>query len=507
MPGFQPRLTTDHVWYNGTDIHTYALATGLGIRITEIRGWDERPDVRDVREVRFQQHGEYVDNVFLGGRTITIQGVIHGSSWVNLQSRKRELAALFAPTSTEVLLKIPDPATASPTAVYATTGMTGYERTNVRPIESIAFGDMIGVGAMTFQVILRASDPRIYSDVATSTDSGTTGTASRTCVVDQAGTFETPPSLSVTGPTGSSWSITEPTSTLSLSMSGITLTSSDVVTFDTDDRTIDIQATYSRVRLLTGSVIAQWMLNETSGLVADNAQGTATYDGTYAGGVTLNQAGPASGIASANFDGVDDRVDITYNAALAPSALTFEIWVNADTSSAQAAIADFANTATNGWALLWELGGGFSVRNPGATSVQALNPPYNSTGTWYHVVVTLTASTICLYVNGTLVSSGAYAYTPPTAENYCLGRLSSGASPFDGKLAAATIYSGAFSASQVAELYAASAATTTLNGYTYLVATSSKWANLGTASSTFTLASSGLNTGSKLNVTYRDARL
>jgi hypothetical protein len=45
------------------------------------------------------------------------------------------------------------------------------------------------------------------------------------------------------------------------------------------------------------------------------------------------------------------------------------------------------------------------------------------------------------------------------------------------------------------------------SAYTYLTASSTTWATLGTGSSTYTLASSGLNTGSKLNITYRDARL
>jgi ABC-type bacteriocin/lantibiotic exporter with double-glycine peptidase domain len=59
----------------------------------------------------------------------------------------------------------------------------------------------------------------------------------------------------------------------------------------------------------------------------------------------------------------------------------------------------------------------------------------------------------------------------------------------------------------VAELYAASAATGTVSAYSYLSADTARWANLGTGSSTYTLDSTGLNTGSKLNVKYRDARL
>lgn len=510
MPGFQPRITTDHVWYNGTDIHTYAIATGLGIRLTEIRGWDERPDVRDVREVRFQQHGEYADDVYLGGRTITVMGAIHGSSWVDLQARKRAFAALVQPTSDEVLFKIPDPATVAPTAVYSTTGMTGYERASVRPVEGIAFGDMIGACAMTFQIILRASDPRIYSDVETSTDSGTTGTASRTVVVDQAGTFETPVTLTVTGPTASTWTVSEPSSGLTIGTTTLDLIASETVTLTALERTVVYTSTYGAVRLQRGDVIAQWMLAETSGTTADNAQGTAAYDGTYTGTFALNQSGPASGIASVDLNGSSGYVTVTYAAALVPSESTIEGWVYFDSLSGTQTIFD-AFDSNSGWYVGYESGtGSFHVTVGNGTTTTTAYGTSPAVSTWYHIAATVSTvtDTVYLYVNGAFAGSASLAgLSMPGAGAIQIGRGPTTSSYFNGKVSAFTLYSGALSAPTIAELYAASASTTSLNGYSYLTAATARWANLGTASSTYTLASTGLNTGSKLNVTYRDARL
>jgi len=510
VPGYQPRIGTDHVWFNGTDIHTFDAATGLGIRITELRGWDERPDVRDVRELRSGQDGEYADNLYLGGRTITVIGAVHGSSWVDLQARKRALAAVVQPASTEVLFKVPDPATSSPTAVYATTGMTGYERVSGRVVEAIQFGDMIGSRGMTFQFSMRASDPRVYSDVETSTDSGATGTAARTVTVDQTGTYATPPALVVTGPTASSFSVSEPTSGLSIAINGLTLLANDYVTIDCDERAIGYTSTYSSVRLNRGDVIAQWMLAETSGTTADNAQGAATYDGTYTGGFTLNQSGPSAGIAAVTFNGTTGYVTIPYSAVLNPDTLTIEGWVYVAASGGTQTVIDTLDS-NRGWSL--ELAGGTIWRvstGDGATTLDSGGFGGTITvGTWNHfaVVVDTLADTVKVYSNGAdAVNYGMSGFTKATSGAMQFGR--SGTTDYlNGSLSALTMYNSALSAAQVAALYAARTSTTEVSGYSYLNAASSRWANLGTGSSTYTLASSGLGSGSKLNVTYRDARV
>lgn len=516
MPGYQPRLFTDHVWVNGTDIHTYSKSTGLGVRVTEMRGWDDRPEIRDSRDLRMGQDGEYANNLYLGGRTISIAGAVHGSSWEDLQTRKRALAAVFVPSSTEVLLKVPDPATASPTGSYSTTGMTGYERVSCRVVEPIMFGDMIGSAAMTWQVVVRASDPRVYSDVETSTDSGTTGTAARTVTVDQSGTYDTPPTITVTGPTASTWSVSEPSSGLSLSMTGLALNSSESVVFDTSERSIDYSLSYERGRTTYSGNVTLWMLDETSGTTADNIQGTATYDGTYTGGYTLNQSGFVSGIQSVSLNGTTGYVSIPYNAAMATTAFSVEGWFKATTLGGT--LVSHRQSGAGGWSLDLSAAGVLTFTmytGAGATNYSVVTGAVIQASTWYHIAVI--RGTIgsqqqpVILINGasssSLSATPSGSYSVPTSQGINIGRLTTGSSYFSGNVCAVAYYNTRLSEAQIADLYTGSADTSTVNGYSYLVAESAAWANLGTASSTYTLASSGLNTGSKLNVKYRDARL
>jgi hypothetical protein len=148
----------------------------------------------------------------------------------------------------------------------------------------------------------------------------------------------------------------------------------------------------------------------------------------------------------------------------------------------------------------------------GAQQQSASSPGMIKTGEWTHVAFTRSsdAEVPIVYINGrsNYIDGGlSGTYVPPTTQGIHIGSRGDGAQYFDGKIAAAAYYSSAFSASDVAELFDMRTDPAYLNAYTYLDAASSRWANLGTASSTFTLSSTGLNTGSKLNVSYRDARL
>lgn len=519
MAGYQPRHDTDPVWFNGTKInHLDVTSTGVGVRVTGVFGWDDRPDVRDVRELRSGQDGEYADNLFIGGRTITLEGEVYGSSWVNLQARKRTLAALFIPSSDEVLLKIPDPATVSPTGSYTTTGMTGYERASVRVIEGIQFGDTLDPMCQTWQVVLRASDPRVYSDTETSTDSGTSGTAARTVTVDQGGSHETPPVLTVTGPTSASIRVTEPSSWLFLETSGLTLESGEAVIFDTSDRLVSLFGTYKTVRARRSDAISVWMLDETSGTTADNAEGTAGYDGTYTGTYTLNQAGPSSGVVSVDLDGASGRVTTPFIAGLHPSVFSFEQWFQLDSVAGGPYTLAASIGSNKGWWLRYSPSSGLQFQfgnNSTTITVDIDSLSVLSVSTWYHVVIvvdgTVGSYTAYAYLNGVLLDTfGVPGFSASTANGLVIGATPANSFHFEGKIGPTAMYDRILTGAEVRELYGdLSAATGNEYGgaYSYLVADSARWATLGTASSTYTLASSGLDTGSKLNVSYRDARL
>jgi hypothetical protein len=131
---------------------------------------------------------------------------------------------------------------------------------------------------------------------------------------------------------------------------------------------------------------------------------------------------------------------------------------------------------------------------------------------WRHVVATYdnNARLGRVYVNGVDATTSQTAGAATRASSSVtleLGRVPS-TGHFDGKIGPVAYFNAALSAAEVADLYAsATSATVDSSAYRYLVSSSSRWANLGTGSSVYTLSSSGLNTGSKLNVTYRDARL
>lgn len=519
MPGYQPRHNTDPVWFNGQQVNTLTVASAqTGVRITAVYGWDERPDVRDVRELRSGQDGEYADNLYLGGRTITIEGEVYGSTWVNLQSRKRALAALFNPSSTEALLKIPDPATASPTAVYATTGMTGYERVSARVTEAIQFGDTLDPCCQVFQVVLRASDPRIYSDTASTTTSITTGTAARTATVDQGGTYPTPSTITVTGPTASDFAISTSDDSMAVALDGLTLSAAESISIDSRDRTMVVTSTFDAIRNRHPNLIAGWLLAETVGSTADNYEGTAALDLTYSGGFTLNQTGPGTGLKGVDLNGTTGYITSAAAAAFSCASFSIEMWASADGSVSDALAFGYSGGTTY-WGISMGAGDYLSfVVDNSTTDAQSRSATgsFSSASGWTHIVATYDNSTRIarIYVNGllsvgTLQTVGVGGFTPGATPNIRLGANAAAGVPFDGKLGAAAFYNTSLSATQVADLYAAATTLSgvTENGYMYSIASASRWSHLPTTSVTFTLDSSGLNTGSSIAASYRDARL
>lgn len=74
----------------------------------------------------------------------------------------------------------------------------------------------------------------------------------------------------------------------------------------------------------TANLIAYWPQTETSGTVADNAEGTAARDGTYSG-VTLAQiADPFGGFLSPLYDGVNDVLNV--DSASLEAAWNHSLW-------------------------------------------------------------------------------------------------------------------------------------------------------------------------------------
>jgi hypothetical protein len=213
----------------------------------------------------------------------------------------------------------------------------------------------------------------------------------------------------------------------------------------------------------TSGLVGYWKLNETAGLTA-NDYSANSMNGTYAGGVTLNQAGVlADGDAAASFDGVDDVVSMGNNfgfPALAP--FSFECWVfmTALSASTFVRIVSKENNDVNGrqgWDLVvnpvstggasqgrlgfetWLNNASFGVTTTSAVTLSA----------WNHIVCTMDGTTVRIYLNGALnTGSGAKSMLAHTAP-FRLGAHSTSGGFFGGLIDEAAVYNRALSATEV----------------------------------------------------------
>lgn len=502
-------------------LNTQNWATGSnGVRLKKIEGWDDHADIRDSRKPRNGQDGEYADTPKLGGRSLTLHGEISGATWADLQTNKRALLAALQLTDDERVFKVPLPTAAAPSFTHST-AMTDFERVNARVVDGVEFTETDSPLLETWTCSMRASDGRVFNDVATSTDSGTSGTAARTVAVDQAGTRPTPATITLTGPVTSPFSIVEPGVGLELDFANLSVAAGDTLTIDTKARTVVLGAPYERTRTPVSGLVALWMLDETSGTVADNYQGTAAYDGTYTGGFTLNQTGFTTGIASVALNGSTGYVSTPFNAALATTAFTFEAWVKHNGTGTGVIASSVNSSGFKGFDISVNASGLLMAQlmMVGPTlamdaSAVEMTPAYTlRPNQWHHVVITNAGvkTRPKIYVDGVCITGNDIttiaSFDPATAQGILLGRRAwTTPAYFPGNLAAAAYYNRALSAAEVAGLYAARTDPTTSNAYGYLNGSTSRWRQLETGPATFSLYSTGLVTGSKMNVTYRDAR-
>lgn len=204
-----------------------------------------------------------------------------------------------------------------------------------------------------------------------------------------------------------------------------------------------------------------WQFEETSGTTAVDTVGTRP--ATWTGAVELGRPGASAGSRAALLRGSDTMYGRT-SATLpsSASALSAECWVNFASGRTQQAMMEQApGDNTNGdWLLYVEAGVGakitFRVTNDASGLVNASDPADNRQGTgWHHVVGTLGAGTMRLYVDGVQVASAAVTRTvAKSAGNLWFGRLASATSyALDGSLDDAAVYNRELSAAEVAEHY------------------------------------------------------
>lgn len=210
--------------------------------------------------------------------------------------------------------------------------------------------------------------------------------------------------------------------------------------------------------VLADSPVLYLPLDDTSGTTAAALRGSS---GTYTNGPTLGQAGPGIGgvDAAVAFDGSNDHVAVPNTPAFSSVPMSVEAWVYINAKTGTQGIIGKNAIAGSQWALFASTSGiGFNAYRTDGGIYLSSEDPATTAGEWHHVVGTLTATQIRLFVDGvekTGSSSPAGTRQTDTGGNLTVGvfRASDLLFPFAGRIAAAALYPYALSPAQILEHY------------------------------------------------------
>ena len=235
---------------------------GQGVQILEIDGLEDLPSIRSQDSNRGFADGMFTGRDFLDGRVVTmtlqVMSDANGSMQTYLQQLKSYLVSQQSGTG---LLQIYLP-------------NRGVQRLNARVRQrAIKIDPEYVYGRAVVSVQFFCPDPRIYNDTQASYSLGTalgatrsysrtfnmtypnTASGSSSVTVTHQGNYETWPSFSLTGAVCSAPVITNSTQGKSLSFPSLTLAAADVLTVNTDLRTVLLNGVAQRNLLSSAS---QW---------------------------------------------------------------------------------------------------------------------------------------------------------------------------------------------------------------------------------------------------------
>ena len=216
------------------------------------------------------------------------------------------------------------------------------------------------------------------------------------------------------------------------------------------------------------SPLSYWRLGEPSGTsVADS--GSLANSGTI-NGATLGAAGAIAGESDtgAQFDGVDDYIEIAHDSAYELAAGTVQLWFNQDDDTgAQSLISKDASGTSDGHFDVRISDGDLILRLQTDTGqIQLTADDAVSQNEWYHLAVSFDSGGARLYLNGELVLSTT-GHTIGLSDNpepwaigmstisSAAGSVLPGTRHFSGTIDEVAILSQALDANQVRDLYGA----------------------------------------------------
>lgn len=148
---------------------------------------------------------------------------------------------------------------------------------------------------------------------------------------------------------------------------------------------------------LADSLLAFWNLDETSGIIANDAVGSL--DGT-ATGVTVNQTGQ---FGKAFLFGGAGNVSMGASATLRPQTHSISFWVNTTQASTAGLVSNWVwATEYYGYAVSMLAGGTveYNIRFTDDTYVTATSTATINNGSWHNIICTWDGATARLYIDG-----------------------------------------------------------------------------------------------------------